>query len=201
MSFPTTIPKAVLDTILNRLALLFLIGAAADPIAARQAAAQMLAAYNAETPDELCLAGAIVSFSFHTLEALAHASAPDLSLNKVLRLRGSAVSLSRESHKAQRKLDQLQRARRAGLQPPAEAQPTPASPKIDNALSLIEAVRDPMPASVETGRKISWSQSFQKRETARRMTENLKKNQALHASQVARLNAETTNAQTVPPAA
>ena len=70
--------------------------------AARHAAGHMLAAYNAEAEEELRLAAEIVSFSFHALEALSEAAAPDLSFNRKLRLRGSAVSLSRESHKSQR---------------------------------------------------------------------------------------------------
>ena len=78
--------------------------------AARHAASHLLAAYNVATEEELGLAGEIVSFGFHALEALSEAAAPDLSMNQKLRLRGSAVSLSREAHKAQRKLDQLQKA-------------------------------------------------------------------------------------------
>ena len=128
-TLPTTIPQAILDTVLDRLALLFL-AAAGDPTTARHAAAQMLAAYKPETPDELSLASEIIIFGLHALEALSYASNPELSLNRILRLRGSAVSLSREQHKAHRKLDQLQRARRDGLQQqPSEAQPTPATPK------------------------------------------------------------------------
>jgi hypothetical protein len=194
---PTTIPQAILDTVLDRLALLFL-SAAGDPTTARHAAAQMLAAYNPETPDELSLASEIISFSLHALEALGYASNAELSLNRILQLRGSAVSLSREQHKAHRKLDQLQRARRAGLdQQPSEAQATPATPKTDKALGLIEAER----TATGAGGKISWSQSFQKRQTARRIAKNLKKNQNQHASQTAHLDAPPTSAQVVRPAA
>ncbi|HET6308582.1 MAG TPA: hypothetical protein VFG12_15435, partial [Rhodopila sp.] len=122
-AFPATIPPAVLDTALAQIAPLFL-PAAGDTAASRDAAAQMLAAYAPETPDELSLASEIVSFSFQALEALRDATEPGLSLNKILRLRGSAVSLSREAHKAQRKLDQTQRARRAAPYQ-ADAEPTP----------------------------------------------------------------------------
>ncbi|MDR3533425.1 MAG: hypothetical protein P4L90_23065 [Rhodopila sp.] len=193
MSLPTTIPQAILDTVLGRLALLFLTGAAGDPTVARHAASQMLAAYNVETEEELRLAAEIICFGFHTLEALSYASDPDLSLNKICRLRGSAVSLSRESHKAQRKLDQLQRQRRAGTPtqpetPAPQPEPTPARPRIDNALGLIEAERPAKQIIGKDGGK-SWSQSFQKRQTARRIAENLKKNQAQHASETAHLHA------------
>jgi hypothetical protein len=133
MSLPA-IAQTIMETVIGHIAVLFLSGAAGNPDAAREAARQMLAAYNAETPEELGLAAEIISMQFHALEALSHAAAPDLSLNRIIRLRGSAVSLSRESHKAQRKLDQLQRARRAGTTqsvqqpqatPPVETAPEP----------------------------------------------------------------------------
>lgn len=179
------LPAAILDTVLGRLAMLFLSGAAGDLTVARHAARQMLAAYHPETPDELRLAAEVVSFSFHAMEALGLAMTPDMPLTKILRLRGSAVSLSRESHKSQRKLDQLQTARRAGtpdqpVETPA-AQPEPVRPSIDKALALIEAtrqsVRTPSATSAPT-----WTQGYQQRKTARRITENLKKNRANHAA-------------------
>jgi hypothetical protein len=123
MSFAATLPAALLNTILGRLALLFLSGAGGDLDAARDAATKMLAAYHPETEDELRLAAEIISFSLHALEALGQAADPDMSLNKILRLRSGAVSLSRESHKSQRKLDQLQKDRRAGV----PIQPHPAA--------------------------------------------------------------------------
>jgi hypothetical protein len=172
----STIAQAILDTVIGRLALLFLSGAAGDMTAAREAARQILAAHGPETPNELTLAAEIVSLQLHTLEALSYAADPDLPLNKVVRLRGSAVSLSRESHKAQRKLDQLQSARRAGLAVPSES-PQPQPARIDNALGLIEAAR----VAIETAKKTgghNWSQSLQKRMTAQRMAEKMKKKQA-----------------------
>ena len=195
MSLPATIAQAILDTVIGRLALLFLTGAGGDPTKAHHAASQMLAAHNAETPDELGLAAEIVSLQLHTLEALSYASDPELSLNKILRLRGGAVSLSRESHKARRKLDQLQRDRRAGIPPqPAEApteaaqpQPAPPQPKIDKALGLIEAAREAIQTIKKTGGH-TWSQSFQKRLMAQRIAENSKKKQAEHATLTARLH-------------
>src|ERR1700687_1457880 len=87
MSFATTLLPAILDTVLGRLAILFLSGANGDLTAARQAAAQMLVSYPPETEDELRLAAEIISFSFHALEALSQAATPDMPLNKVLRLR------------------------------------------------------------------------------------------------------------------
>ena len=118
------ITPAQLDTVLGSLAPLFLTGANGDLPTARHAAAQILAAYDAETPDELSLAAQIISFGFEALTALSQAANPDLPLTRVLRLRGSAVSLSREGHKARRKLDQLQRGRRIGV--PAQPADAPA---------------------------------------------------------------------------
>ena len=106
------IAQALLNTVLTRLAALFLLGAGGNPDAARDAARQMLASYHVQTEEELALVAEIISFSFHAMEALAQAAAPDLSLNQKLRLRGGAVSLSREGHKAQRRLDRLRRDRR-----------------------------------------------------------------------------------------
>jgi hypothetical protein len=202
MSFPATIAQTILDTVIGRLALLFLTGACGDMIAARYAASQMLAAYYAETPDELGLAAEIVSLQFHTLEALSYASDPELSLNKILRLRGGAVSLSRESHKARRRLDQLQRARRAGtmvqateaVSKAAQPQPAPANPKIDAALGLIETARAAIETVKKTGGK-NWAQSIQKGQMAKRIADNLKKKQAEHVNLTAHLNAVAAGGQ------
>jgi hypothetical protein len=182
-TLPGTLPGALVETILGRLALLFLTGAAGDLSAARHAATQMMFAYQPQTEDELRLAANIVSFSLHALEALGQASHPDLPLTKILRLRGSAVSLSRESHKAQRRLDQLQNARRAGSQPPAAPQ-QPASPQIDKALAFIEATRQAMQCAEKPPAK-TWTQQYSQRQAAQRIAENLRKNRAAHAAPVA----------------
>ena len=118
------ITSALLDTVLGSLAALFLSGANGDLPTARHAAAQILAAHNPQNPDELRLAAAVIRFSFEALQALSEAASQDLSLTRIMRLRGSAVSLSRESHKAQRQLDQLRRARHGGV----AAQPSTAQP-------------------------------------------------------------------------
>jgi hypothetical protein len=185
MSLPTTIAQAILDTVIGRLALLFLSGAAGDMAAAREAARQMLAAHSPETPDELTLAAEIVSLQLHTLEALSYASDHDLPLNKVVRLRGSAVSLSRESHKARRKLDQLQRTRRAGItaqlaEIPAEAAaPLPTSPATEKPIDQVQAAREEIRIAKQIGGE-NWLDAYQKRQVANRIAENLKKNQAQH---------------------
>jgi hypothetical protein len=197
MSLFHTFPAAILDTILGRLALLFITGAAGDLGTARQAAAQMLGAYHVETEDELRLAAEIVSFSFHALEALSQATTPDMPLTKILRLRSSAVSLSRETHKAERRLDQLQKARLAGIQAqstqvqPTQVQPEatqpaaePSRPQIDRAIALIEATRQAMEATGKTDAK-TWTQAYNQRQTTKRIADNLKKNQLAHTNPAA----------------
>jgi hypothetical protein len=194
MSPAISLPAIILDTVLGRLALLFMTGANGDLSAARQAARQMLVAYHPETEDELRLAAEIISFSFHALEALSQAASPEMPLAKILRLRGSAVGLSREAHKSQRKLDHLQRNRHtepakpapiATAQPP---EPAPARPHIDKALDLIEATRQAMAASPGNNHAKTWTQSYQQRLAARRIAENLRKNQAKHATEAGQGN-------------
>jgi hypothetical protein len=181
MSLAKTLPAAVLGTILTRLAALFLTGAAGDMAAAREAAAQMLAAYHPQTEDELRLAANTIGFSFHALEALGQAATPDMPLAKILRLRGSAVSLSRESFKAQRRLDQLQNARREGIQ--AETQPEPAQPepKIEKALDLIEDTRTISVAAKAHG--LTWTQAYEQRQRDQRIAASLKRAEARVAAQ------------------
>ncbi|WP_428490390.1 hypothetical protein [Rhodopila sp.] len=194
---------------LARLAPLLLPGAAGDLATARQAAAQMLAAHDAQTDDEIRLAGKLVGLSFQCLEALSQAAAEDLSLTAKLRLRGSAVSLSRESHKAQRQLDKLQRARRDGrTEQPADAPPRTAShpqptelqpatvpaarpdPVVSTSVAVAPAQSRPdaiHPAG-RTGNAIM-TQSLHKRLAAQRITDQLKQNQAAHAARLAQRNA------------
>lgn len=125
-SRPTTMATAILDTVLSHLAPLFLTSTGGDLTVARNTASHMLATYNVETEEELRLAAEVISFGFHALEALGQAMAPDLPLNRILRLRGGAVSLNRAAHRSQRKLDQLQR----GHQTPALTTPSLAAPDL-----------------------------------------------------------------------
>lgn len=152
MSLAALFPAAVLETILIRLAPLFLTGAGGDVIAARQAAVQTLGSYRPETEDELRLAANIIAFGLHALEALGQAAAPDLPVTRVLRLRGNAVSLSRESTKAQRSLDQLQKARRQTVQAeprPARKAATTPDP-IKHTGDIVAAAAATRPAMTET---------------------------------------------------
>jgi hypothetical protein len=176
-----TLPAAILETVLTHLAALFLTGAAGDMTAAREAASQMLAAYHPSTEDELHLAANIVSFSFQALEALGQAATPGIPLTRILRLRGSAVSLSRESHKAQRRLDKLQAARRAGIPAATQPEPTQPEPKIDNALALIENTRTIAGAAKIKG--LTWTQAYEQRQRDIRVAASLKRAEARIAAQ------------------
>jgi uncharacterized NAD(P)/FAD-binding protein YdhS len=116
-------------------------------------------------------------------------------MNHVLRLRGSAVSLSRASHKAQRKLDQLQKARHAGqpsrvetLQPETPGPPPPESREgTEKALDLIEITRDTLTSAKSTGQ--TWTQAYQQRQRTKRMTEKLEKNRDKHTARTTAPNA------------
>ena len=186
MSLPTNLPTALLETILTRVAPLFLIGAAGNPEAAREAAAHMLAAYHPETTEELRLAAHIVAFSFQSLEALSQAATPDMSLTRVLRLRGSAVTLTRESAKAQRHLDQLQHARRnaptiepTATQPaelkPETPEPTP-EPRIEKAIALIQDTAE-IAAAAEASNQ-TWDQAHENRQREARIVASLQRAEA-----------------------
>jgi hypothetical protein len=180
----TTLPAAIVQTILTRLAVLFLTGAAGDVVAAHRAASRMLDAYHPETEDELRLAANIVGFSFHALEALAQASEPDMPLTRVLRLRGSAVSLSRESHKAERRLDQLQQGRRGGVPAPnTEIRPDLAhsEPRIEKALDLIKDTSRTTAAAKANGQ--TWTQAYEQRQRDARIAASLSRAQARIAAQ------------------
>ena len=175
----TLIDPAILDTVLGRLALLFLAGAGDDMTVARHAAGRLLIAYKVETEEELSLAAEIISFSYHALAALCQAMEPDLSLNKVIRLRGSAVSLSREAHRNQRKLDQLQRDRRTAASAPlpeTSAPPlaTPDAPAINQATAVNALTRQEV--KTEAWAK-TWTQSYHDRQRDKRLAESARKRQ------------------------
>jgi len=180
MSLPVDLPRIVLDTILGRLARLFL-GAADNEAAARDAALSILTAYNAETEEELSLAAEIVCFRMQTLEALSDAADPGLPLTKVLRLRSGAVSISRECHKSQRKLDQLRRDRGIGAQSvDAEAPALPPEPVSPLAAASVAVAPQQAPDIPKANGKLTWSQAYQKRQLAKRIADNSKRHQAEH---------------------
>ena len=181
MSLPSTIPAATLETILNRLASLLLDGAKGDIQAARDAASQSLAGYHPQTEDELRVAANIICFSLHALEALAQASEPGMPITRILRLRGSAVSLNRESAKAERRLEQLRKARHQPVQ--AEAQPEPAQPepRAEKAIALIQETTTITQAAKAKGQ--SWTKTYEDRQRELRIAASIKRAEARVAAQ------------------
>ncbi len=179
MSLAATFPAAILETILIRLSALFLAGAGGDLAAARQAAVQMLSDHHPETGDELHLAANIISFGFRALETLAQSAEPDLSLTRILRLRGSAVSLSRQAEKARRSLHQCQKSRlQGGSAEPAQASPEAAQP--DPAPPIPPSTPNP-PADTKLtisalakAKGLTWTQAYQQRQREKRLAARAK---------------------------
>lgn len=188
MSQATIFPAALLETILAPLIALFLPGAAGDAVAARHAASQMLSAYHPENDDELRLAAKIVGFSIQALQALGQAATPDMPLTRILRLRSGAVSLSRASEKAQRRLECLRKAAQQDvLVKPAESRPEPAPSErakperiIENAAELVEDTRQV--ATVAKANGVSWTRAYEQRQQDLRIANSLKKAEARMAA-------------------
>jgi hypothetical protein len=111
-----------LDTIIGLLVPWFLIAAGGDVTAARRTAECILASYDVETEQEIRLAAEITSFGFGALEGLRDSMDPELKLNAVLRLRGSANTQHRSANQCQRTLDKLRKERRMAAEV-VEAQP------------------------------------------------------------------------------
>jgi hypothetical protein len=97
-------------------------------------------------------------------------------LTKILRLRGSAVSLSRESDKAQRRLEHLQQTHRQteAIRPkaieteairPEAARPEATRPEAEPPLA---------PASA----KLTWTQAYEQRQRDQRIAASLKRAEA-----------------------
>jgi hypothetical protein len=150
---------AVLEAMLTRLVRLFLGSAGNDEPAARQAAHHALLAYHPRSTEELMLAAEIISFSLHALDALNRSMDADLSVNQVCRLRSNAVSLSREAHKAQRKLDQLQKIE-PSLETSTSEKEVEASP---------QAARSPRPDGQ------TWTQTYHQRQREKRLANRAQK--------------------------
>jgi hypothetical protein len=184
VSLAATLPAAILETILIRLSPLFLTGALGDLAAARQAVVRMLSGYHPETGDELCLAANIISFGFQALEALAQAAEPGLPMTRVLRLRGSAVSLNREAEKARRSLARCQKSRhQADSAEPAEPCPEPdrPNPAQANPVQPILANTPHPPANTKStisafakANGLTWTQAYQQRERDKRLAARAK---------------------------
>ena len=194
MPLANTLPAPLVQTILTRLAVHFLVGSGDDMPTARLAAAEMVGAYDPQNQTELALAASIVSFTFQALEALSQAASPDIPITRVLRLRGSAVSLSRESEKAQRRLTQLQKTQPQALPAPVQQEPIQQEPTQPEPAQ-------PQPITTETAAPIR-IRSEQDRQQAIRIAASIKRAEAMVAASTnpATLNATPSN-QSAPQAA
>jgi hypothetical protein len=164
----TILDPVIVDTVLGRLALLFLRPTDNDILAARTSAGRMVAAYKPATEEEFSLAADVVGFRFHALNALSQASASDLSLNKQMRLRGNAASLNREAHRSQRKLDQVQRDRCAS----AARERAEAAATMDgaaNGKAPDTTVPSSEPAVAGKPLASTWTKFYQDRQRAKRL--------------------------------
>jgi hypothetical protein len=193
----STIPAAIMDTVLTSLAPLFLAATDGNLAAARHAAARMLNGHDPVTEEELRLAANIVSFSFQALEALSQAANPEMPLTRVLRLRGGAVSLSREAHKAQRQLQIIQRRRRElARQEPNAMQSKPglceqAAPRPESVVAVSESCRAEQAieliadtkaiAAVAEQTTQTWTQAYRQRQRDKRLARQAAKQQAAAA--------------------
>jgi hypothetical protein len=175
MSLTASLPQAVLETILLRLSALFLIGAAGDAVAARQAAAHMLDSHHPETAEEVSVAANVIIFNFQALEALSQAATPNMPITRVMSLRSGAVSLSRQSQKTEQRLEHLQNARLKGkpVQPAAPAQPEPKLEKIE---ALIEDTGNVAAAAKANGQ--TWTQAYEIHQREARIAASQKRAEA-----------------------
>jgi hypothetical protein len=162
----TDLPEALFHTIIHQIALLLLKGAGGNMEAASQAAAVTLAAHCPQTEVEFRLAARIVTFSLQAGEALAQAADPEMPINRVLRLRTGAVSLTREAEKAERRLEKLREARLQNL--PEEPEPeAEESPAVETTTALIEDNRKI--ATYAKARGLSFTEALKQRQREQRL--------------------------------
>jgi hypothetical protein len=169
MSNPALFAPAFLEVMVLRLVRLFLTGTDGDEQRARQAAHAALLALHPRSEAELLLAAEVISFSLHALDALTRSLEPDLSVNQLCRLRSNAVSMSREAHKAQRRLEQLQRTSppetESAVQPEAVAAPS----EVARAPSVTPSARGERPPGQ------TWTQNYHQRQREKRLAERERK--------------------------
>ena len=124
---------------------------------------------------ELRLAARIVAFNLQAGEALAQAADPEMPLNRVLRLRTGAVSLTREADKAERRLEKLREARLQDL--PEEPEPLPEAeiPRIEKTTALIEDNRKV--AAYAQAHGLSWSEALKQRHREQRLADRQRRPQ------------------------
>jgi hypothetical protein len=125
---------AIVNTVIGRLAMLFIDAARGDVDDACDAAREMLESHNPRTRQELALAAHFIGMSFHSLDLLGQAADREQPPDRALRVLGKAIGLHREALKSQRALAALQRN---------DARPAPAEPEQPAAETQADA---PAPA-------------------------------------------------------
>jgi hypothetical protein len=129
MSLPSHLARVTVDRIIDFIVPLLLTTACGDGEAARQAAMEMLADFLPHTAEELSLAAEVIAFRLKALEMLHDSTVPGTPKATVMELLKVANTLRRSEAGAQRKLDSLQRPRRAATKNQAKAAaPTPQPP-------------------------------------------------------------------------
>ena len=148
---------------------------------------------SARNDQELCLSADIISFELHALEALRRSGDPAIPLTRLLRLRSSAVSLSREAHRCRQKLQQMQAAASTlvpehAVEPAPAAEPSPAQVRAEAAVELVEEARKIITSAGRQAKQgryggLTYSQALSKRMMANRIMVNQKRRAAENAAQ------------------
>lgn len=120
------ISASVLDLILGIL-LPLLRPTIGDEQAARAVALELLAAHDPRTNKELCLTAEAIAYSLRGLTLLVQSTEPGASLEQRLAVITSACRLDNAGARAQRRLDQAQRAVRQPRRPAQPAEPAEAA--------------------------------------------------------------------------
>ena len=184
MSFPTIIAQAVLDKIIALLVPLFLTDGHGDQVTARQAAISLLDDYNTETEEELRLAAEIISFGFGALDFLGQSMAPDLTMNAVLRLRGSANPQHRSANQCQRTLDKLRKERRSAAADP-KVKPLAPAPIPTEPLALSNYVQAPLQSASDISMSRQQRRAAERRfEKTQRQERELARREAMRATRI-----------------
>src|SRR3954447_18005844 len=113
MSFPAAISTTAIEYVIGCLVPLLLAAVGGEEATARALALELLASHNPQNPHELRLACKIVGLSLQGLAKLADSAAPGIAPEKQDVALKWACSLTRASQAGERRLEELQRMRRA----------------------------------------------------------------------------------------
>lgn len=147
MSIAASIPAAIVDLFVGFLLPLLLPASGGDPGTARATALHLLAELRPQSGRELKLAAESVGLGLKGLAMLAKSAESGASAEAQADAVKWACSLSRGSHQAQRRLDELQRPRRVTRQ---QADADDAALPLAEALSAIGALMTPAVPQADT---------------------------------------------------